>query len=84
LLFQKHSDNIEGSHDAQRLGVILSLMADCKDDAQQRSWALHEDEAIIKECLEELVSILVSKNIVFHQNVDIKHFSYNAIMGTGM
>ena len=34
-------------------------MAACKDDSQQRSWALHEDESVITEYLQELISILV-------------------------
>ena len=42
-----------------RLEVIFSEMAACKDDSQQRSWALHEDESVITEYLTELVSILV-------------------------
>ena len=39
--------------------MIFSEMAACKDDSQQRSWALHEDESVITEYLQELISILV-------------------------
>ena len=46
-------------HDAVRLQVIFSELKACKDDSQQRGWALHEDEAVIIEYLEELLSILV-------------------------
>ncbi|XP_072176871.1 NCK-interacting protein with SH3 domain-like [Diadema setosum] len=49
---------IEGSRDHDRLEVIFTELTACKDDSQQRSWALHEDEAIISEYLEELISIL--------------------------
>ncbi len=59
-LLQRDSDNIESSQDAVRLQVIFSEMAACKDDSQQRSWALHEDETIITEYLQELISILVT------------------------
>ena len=57
---QRESSNLESSKDAVRLEVIFSEMAACKDDSQQRSWALHEDESVITEYLTELVSILVS------------------------
>ena len=60
-MFQRDiSDEDISSHDAQRLSVIFSELTACKDDSQQRSWALHEDEAIIQEYLQELLSILVS------------------------
>jgi hypothetical protein len=49
----------EGSHhDRDRLGVIFSELKDCKDDSQQRSWALYDDYAVILEYLDELLSIL--------------------------
>ncbi len=59
VCFQRDSDIVENSQDAMRLHVIFSEMAACKDDSQQRSWALHEDEAVITEYLQELISILV-------------------------
>ena len=40
--------------------MIFSELLTIKDDSQQRSWALHEDEAIITEYLEELITILVN------------------------
>ncbi|KAM9324406.1 NCK-interacting protein with SH3 domain [Gastrophryne carolinensis] len=45
-------------HDEQRLEVIFTDMARHKDDAQQRSWALYEDENVIQCYLEELLVIL--------------------------
>jgi hypothetical protein len=33
-------------------------LKDCKDDSQQRSWALYDDYAVILEYLDELLSIL--------------------------
>lgn len=47
-------------HDEQRLEVIFADLARHKDDAQQRSWALYEDENVICCYLEELLRILVS------------------------
>ncbi|XP_032892790.1 NCK-interacting protein with SH3 domain isoform X3 [Amblyraja radiata] len=44
--------------DEQRLEVIFADLARHKNDAQQRSWALHEDESIISCYLEELLGIL--------------------------
>ena len=32
-----------------------------KNDGQQRNWTVHDDDEIITEYLEELLSILVSK-----------------------
>ncbi|XP_054992246.1 NCK-interacting protein with SH3 domain [Sorex araneus] len=45
-------------HDQQRLEVIFTDLARHKDDAQQRSWALYEDESVIRCYLEELLHIL--------------------------
>ncbi|XP_060622140.2 NCK-interacting protein with SH3 domain isoform X2 [Anolis sagrei] len=45
-------------HDEQRLKVIFADLAQHKDDAQQRSWALYEDENVICCYLEELLRIL--------------------------
>uniref|UniRef100_A0A4W3KA31 NCK interacting protein with SH3 domain n=1 Tax=Callorhinchus milii TaxID=7868 RepID=A0A4W3KA31_CALMI len=44
--------------DEQRLDVIFADLARHKNDAQQRSWALHEDESVISCYLEELLAIL--------------------------
>ncbi|CAH1784420.1 unnamed protein product, partial [Owenia fusiformis] len=52
------NSKLESSHDAERLNVIFSEMAYCKDDSQQRSWSLHEDESVITEYLQELITIL--------------------------
>ncbi|MGH0176382.1 UNVERIFIED_CONTAM: hypothetical protein FKN15_006153 [Acipenser sinensis] len=45
-------------HDEQRLQVIFTDLARHKEDAQQRSWALYEDESVIACYLEELLQIL--------------------------
>ncbi|XP_075039700.1 NCK-interacting protein with SH3 domain [Mixophyes fleayi] len=45
-------------HDEQRLEVIFTDLARHKDDSQQRSWALYEDENVILCYLEELLLIL--------------------------
>ncbi|XP_020653736.2 NCK-interacting protein with SH3 domain isoform X1 [Pogona vitticeps] len=45
-------------HDEERLKVIFADLARHKDDAQQRSWALYEDENVICCYLEELLRIL--------------------------
>ncbi|KAL5275941.1 NCKIPSD family protein [Megaselia abdita] len=46
------------SNDAKRLQFIFSQLAECKNDSQQRSWMLYEDEEDIILFLEELVDIL--------------------------
>ncbi|XP_029457144.1 NCK-interacting protein with SH3 domain isoform X2 [Rhinatrema bivittatum] len=45
-------------HDELRLEVIFADLTRHKDDAQQRSWALYEDENVISCYLEELLLIL--------------------------
>lgn len=53
-------DNLLGdTHDAQRLRNLFSELADAKNDSEQRSWMLHEDEADIINYLTELIRILV-------------------------
>lgn len=51
---------IDQTHDASRLKIIFNELTSCKEDSQQRSWMLHEDESVIKEYITELISILVS------------------------
>lgn len=73
------SDEDVSSHDAQRLTVIFTELTACKDDSQQRSWALYEDESVIHEYLEELLSILenakpaICRKVVARDNYDILH-----------
>lgn len=50
---------IDQTHDASRLKIIFNELTSCKEDSQQRSWMLHEDEDVIKEYITELISILV-------------------------
>lgn len=49
---------IDQTHDASRLKIIFNELTSCKEDSQQRSWMLHEDEGVIKEYISELISIL--------------------------
>lgn len=50
---------IEHTHDSQRLKIIFAQLADCKNDSEQRTWVLHEDEQFITKFLTELIDILV-------------------------
>lgn len=53
-------DNLLGdTHDAQRLRNLFCELADAKNDSEQRTWMLHEDEADISNYLTELIRILV-------------------------
>ncbi|KAH8018506.1 hypothetical protein HPB51_008205 [Rhipicephalus microplus] len=47
------------SQDGDRLQLIFRRLWHCKNDDQQRSWPIHEDEALILGLLEELYTILV-------------------------
>ncbi|KAF5304952.1 hypothetical protein FQA39_LY09426 [Lamprigera yunnana] len=51
---------IDQTHDASRLKIIFNELTSCKEDSQQRSWMLHEDEEVIKEYISELISILLN------------------------
>ncbi|XP_019618465.1 PREDICTED: NCK-interacting protein with SH3 domain-like [Branchiostoma belcheri] len=69
----------DGSQDSERLEVIFSEMSSVKDDSQQRSWHLYEDQSIILEYLEELMSILenampaVCRKAVQKNNYEVLH-----------
>lgn len=47
------------THDSKRLQYLFAQLADCKNDTEQRTWMLYEDEEDIIQFLEELVEILV-------------------------
>lgn len=54
-------DNLLGeTHDARRLRAIFADLADCKNDSEQRTWMLYEDEDDIVQYIQELTGILVS------------------------
>ena len=48
------------THDGQQLIGILDELTEHKEDSQQRTWAVHEDEGILHKLLKNLLSILVS------------------------
>ncbi|GAB6023663.1 hypothetical protein CHUAL_008429 [Chamberlinius hualienensis] len=50
---------LENIHDWQRLGCIFSTILEVKTDVEQLNWALYEDQHIISEFLQELISILI-------------------------
>lgn len=49
----------EQHSDLERLKEILFEITECKDDSQQRGWAVHDDEKAISDLLEEMLQILV-------------------------
>ena len=58
---QQDQDEIQNvGSDAVQLFKIFQQLESIKDDSQQRSWFLHEDEPVICRHLEDLISILVS------------------------
>jgi hypothetical protein len=57
--------SIEETYDANRMKVIFTELTSCKEDSQQRSWMLYEDESIIVEYIKELTEILV--HILFYK-----------------
>ncbi|KAJ8933363.1 hypothetical protein NQ314_014078 [Rhamnusium bicolor] len=60
---------IDQTHDASRLKIIFNELTSCKEDSQQRSWMLHEDEIVIKEYITELISILSNADASISRHV---------------
>ncbi|XP_067013457.2 NCK-interacting protein with SH3 domain isoform X2 [Anabrus simplex] len=69
---------IEETHDARRLQVIFNELTSCKDDSQQRSWMLYEDEPTIIEYIKELTSILSNADSIISRHVMAKD-QYNGV-----
>lgn len=69
---------IEQTHDASRLRLIFNELTSCKEDSQQRSWMLHEDEATITEYIKELISILSNADASISRHV-ISYDHYHCI-----
>ncbi|XP_074031467.1 NCK-interacting protein with SH3 domain isoform X2 [Leptinotarsa decemlineata] len=69
---------IDQTHDASRLKIIFNELTSCKEDSQQRSWMLHEDEDVIKEYIMELISILSNADASISRHV-ISHDQYHVI-----
>ncbi|KAK5644434.1 hypothetical protein RI129_005734 [Pyrocoelia pectoralis] len=66
---------IDQTHDASRLKIIFNELTSCKEDSQQRSWMLHEDEGVIKEYITELISILSNADASICKHViSIDHY----------
>ncbi|KAG7168142.1 NCK-interacting protein with SH3 domain-like [Homarus americanus] len=65
ILFSKgdvkdgEGDKWQQSSDGRHLVELLEKLRECKDDEQQRSWALHEDEHTISTHLSDLLDLLV-------------------------
>ncbi|XP_044262296.1 NCK-interacting protein with SH3 domain [Tribolium madens] len=70
---------IDQTHDASRLKIIFNELTSCKEDSQQRSWMLHEDEDVIKEYLLELISILSNADASISRHV-ISRDQYHCIV----
>jgi len=76
--------SIEETYDANRLKIIFTELTSCKEDSQQRSWMLYEDESIIVEYIKELTEILVyicfmerNNNIELYNNKYYSLFLFN-------
>ena len=60
--FLQHNNSFaipESHSDLERLKELLFEITECKDDSQQRGWAIHDDEKAISDILEEILQILV-------------------------
>lgn len=77
-------DNLLGqTHDSQRLRNLFSELADAKNDSEQRSWMLYEDEADITNYLTELIRILVdADNVIcrYELSCDAYHSVNNLVL----
>ncbi|KAK7066412.1 hypothetical protein SK128_025838 [Halocaridina rubra] len=76
ILSSKSVDKVDGisekwqqSTDGRRLVELLEKLRECKDDEQQRSWALHEDEFTIATHLTNLLDLLENGDLVVCRRV---------------
>ena len=53
---------VKSSSDYIQLKKLFEQLWNCKNDEQQQSWPLHEDEAIINKCFARLTKILINAN----------------------
>ncbi|KAH0552355.1 NCK-interacting protein with SH3 domain [Cotesia glomerata] len=70
---------IEDTYDSTRLKIIFDELTSCKEDSQQRSWMLYEDESIIVEYIKELTSILTNADASVSRHA-LRQDQYNGIM----
>ncbi|KAL6254250.1 hypothetical protein P5V15_014868 [Pogonomyrmex californicus] len=68
--------SIEETYDANRLKIIFTELTSCKEDSQQRSWMLYEDESIIVEYIKELTEILTNADANVSRHV-LRQDRYN-------
>ncbi len=47
-----------------RLRDIFFEITECKNDSQQRGWAVHDDQQAIVDIMEELLQILVRERLL--------------------
>ncbi|XP_071534266.1 NCK-interacting protein with SH3 domain isoform X2 [Panulirus ornatus] len=57
------------SSDGRHLVELLEKLRECKDDEQQRSWALHEDEHTISTHLTDLLDLLNNGDLAVCRSV---------------
>ncbi|XP_034951064.1 NCK-interacting protein with SH3 domain [Chelonus insularis] len=69
---------IEDTYDANRLKIIFNELTSCKEDSQQRSWMLYEDESIIVEYIKELTSILTNADANVSRHA-LRQDQYNGV-----
>ncbi|XP_042870850.1 NCK-interacting protein with SH3 domain-like isoform X1 [Penaeus japonicus] len=62
-------DKWQQSSDGRRLVELLEKLRECKDDEQQRSWALHEDEHTITTHLSDLLDLLNTGDLMVCRSV---------------
>ncbi|XP_018043741.1 PREDICTED: NCK-interacting protein with SH3 domain [Atta colombica] len=70
--------SIEETYDANRLKIIFTELTSCKEDSQQRSWMLYEDESIIVEYIKELTEILTNADANVSRHV-LRQDRYNGV-----
>lgn len=69
-LLQNEFDKKSQNSTSELVISLFKKIEACKDDSQQRSWFLHEDEDTIANYLTDLIDILVFILIVIQQIVD--------------
>ncbi|XP_077292148.1 NCK-interacting protein with SH3 domain [Arctopsyche grandis] len=73
---------LRSSADARRLRTALGGLTACAQDAQQRAWALHDDNHFITQHLQEVITVLPSADVRVSQDIlSMEQYEYvNALV----
>lgn len=77
---ERNHSPIGSTMDATKLSNIFKSLWYCKNDEQQRSWPIHEDEHLIQSSLQQLLHILKNANPSVSREFVCKNSFENVLM----